>query len=191
MDEENQTPLVEEIKKEKVDDEEVSDHEDLRSIDHSFDNELEETASIKNESIEKDMSENAKSDDDMQGSEVGSTVTSDSESGDDAASSKSFDVKRKRHDKTSSSQVNSFQEKNRKIDSTSPLKRNSSEYIGRLNYLFRDARFFIIKSSNAENIALSKVKGVWATLPQNQVKLSEARSQYFSGALDRACRTDA
>lgn len=67
MDEENQTPLVEEIKKEKVDDEEVSDHEDLRSIDHSFDNELEETASIKNESIEKDMSENAKSDDDMQG----------------------------------------------------------------------------------------------------------------------------
>lgn len=105
---------------------------------------------------------------------MGSTVTSDSESGDDAASSKSFDVKRKRHDKTSSSQVNSFQEKNRKIDSTSPLKRNSSEYIGRLNYLFRDARFFIIKSSNAENIALSKVKGVWATLPQNQVKLSEA-----------------
>lgn len=43
-----------------------------------------------------------------------------------------------------------------------------------MNYLFRDARFFIIKSSNAENIALSKTKGVWATLPQNQIKLSEA-----------------
>ncbi|XP_065213264.1 YTH domain-containing protein 1 [Planococcus citri] len=182
MDEENQTPLLTEIKQEKEDDSEevTADHEDLRSIDRSFDNDLDEVSSMKNEneSIDKDMSENAKSDDDMQGydtrSEVGSTLTSDSESGDDACSSKSFDVKRKRHDKTVSSQVNSFQEKHRKPDSISPLKRNSSEYIGKLNYLFRDARFFIIKSSNAENIALSKVKGVWATLPQNQVKLSEA-----------------
>lgn len=102
-------------------------------------------------------------------------MTSDSDSGDEI-SSKSFDVKRKRRDKHLSSQVVvASQEKNlRKSDSISPLKKNSSEYIGKLNYLFRDARFFIIKSSNAENIALSKVKGVWATLPQNQVKLSEA-----------------
>lgn len=105
-------------------------------------------------------------------SEVASSVTSDSDSG-DGVSSKSFDVKRKRHNKPLLSQLAS-QEKYRKSDSISPLKRNSSEYIGKLNYLFRDARFFIIKSSNPENIALSKVKGVWATLPQNQVKLSEA-----------------
>lgn len=88
-------------------------------------------------------------------------------------SSKSFDVKRKRHSKTFSSHVSS-QDSGRKNDSISPLKRNTSEYISKLNFLFRDARFFIIKSSNAENIVLSKTKGVWATLPQNQIKLSEA-----------------
>ena len=66
MEEENQTPLLEEIKKEKMDDD-VIDHEDLQSIDRSFDAELEETCSIKNEPVDKEMSENAKSDDDMQG----------------------------------------------------------------------------------------------------------------------------
>ncbi len=106
-------------------------------------------------------------------SEVASSVTSDSDSG-DAVSCKSFDVKRKRHAKTFTSHITASQESSRKTDSVSPLKRNSEEYIGKLNYLFRDARFFIIKSSNPENIALSKERGVWATLPQNQVKLSEA-----------------
>lgn len=89
-------------------------------------------------------------------------------------SSKSFDVKRKRHSKTFPSHVSSSQDNSRKNDSISPLKRNTDEYISKLNFLFRDARFFIIKSSNPENIVLSKTKGVWATLPQNQIKLSEA-----------------
>lgn len=104
-------------------------------------------------------------------SEVASSVTSDSDSG-DGVSTKSFDIKRKR----TSNRVLSHAagEVNRKNDSVSPLKKNSMEYINKLNYLFRDARFFIIKSSNSENIALSKAKGVWATLPQNQIKLSEA-----------------
>lgn len=94
----------------------------------------------------------------------------ESDSG-DAGSSKSFDVKRKRRDKSHNPFGYDIRKGN---DSVSPLKRNSSEYIAKLNYLFRDARFFIIKSSNPENIVLSKAKGVWATLPQNQLKLSEA-----------------
>lgn len=106
-------------------------------------------------------------------SEVASSVTSDSDSG-DGMSSKSFDVKRKRHTKTFSSHVSTSLDNSRKNDSISPLKRNTDEYISKLNFLFRDARFFIIKSSNPENIVLSKEKGVWATLPQNQIKLSEA-----------------
>lgn len=35
-------------------------------------------------------------------------------------------------------------------------------------------RFFIIKSNNAENITLSKAKGVWSTLPQNEANLNQA-----------------
>lgn len=44
----------------------------------------------------------------------------------------------------------------------------------KLNYLFRDARFFVIKSNNAENVTLSKAKGVWSTPPQNEAKLNQA-----------------
>ncbi|XP_059477641.1 YTH domain-containing protein 1 isoform X2 [Neocloeon triangulifer] len=50
----------------------------------------------------------------------------------------------------------------------------SYDYATKLNYLFRGARFFLMKSNNAENIALSKAKGVWSTLPINETKLNQA-----------------
>lgn len=53
-------------------------------------------------------------------------------------------------------------------------KTKSYDYLTKLNYLFRDARFFVIKSNNAENITLSKAKGVWSTLPQNEANLNKA-----------------
>lgn len=49
-----------------------------------------------------------------------------------------------------------------------------NSYEDRLEYLFRGARFFMIKSGNPENIALSKIKGVWSTLPINENKLNQA-----------------
>lgn len=53
-------------------------------------------------------------------------------------------------------------------------KGKSYDYMTKLNYLFRDARFFVIKSNNAENVTLSKAKGVWSTLPQNEANLNQA-----------------
>lgn len=53
-------------------------------------------------------------------------------------------------------------------------KGKSYDYLTKLNYLFRDARFFVIKSNNAENVTLSKAKGVWSTLPQNEANLNKA-----------------
>ncbi|XP_019866243.2 YTH domain-containing protein 1 [Aethina tumida] len=53
-------------------------------------------------------------------------------------------------------------------------KGKSYDYLTKLNYLFRDTRFFVIKSNNAENITLSKAKGVWSTLPQNEANLNKA-----------------
>ena len=35
----------------------------------------------------------------------------------------------------------------------------TEDYATKLNYLFRDARFFLMKSNNAENISLAKNKG--------------------------------
>lgn len=48
------------------------------------------------------------------------------------------------------------------------------DYPTKLNYLFRGARFFLMKSNNAENIALSKAKSVWSTLPINETKLNQS-----------------
>lgn len=56
-------------------------------------------------------------------------------------------------------------------------KRDPYDYPTKLNYLFREARFFLMKSNNAENIALSKAKGVWSTLPQNETRLNVAVKQ--------------
>ncbi|XP_060653546.1 YTH domain-containing protein 1 [Drosophila nasuta] len=50
----------------------------------------------------------------------------------------------------------------------------SYDYMTKLNYLFRDTRFFLIKSNNSDNVQLSKNKSVWATLPQNDANLNQA-----------------
>jgi len=53
-------------------------------------------------------------------------------------------------------------------------KGKSYDYTTKLNYLFRDARFFLVKSSVAENVDLSKVRGVWSTPPANEGRFNKA-----------------
>ena len=53
-------------------------------------------------------------------------------------------------------------------------KTKTYDYVTKLNYLFRDARFFVMKSGNEDNVALAKAKGVWSTPPQNEAKLNHA-----------------
>ena len=53
-------------------------------------------------------------------------------------------------------------------------KGKSYDYATKLNYLFRDARFFIVKSNNAENVVIAKSKNVWSTPPQNEARLNKA-----------------
>ncbi|XP_017461432.1 PREDICTED: YTH domain-containing protein 1 [Rhagoletis zephyria] len=50
----------------------------------------------------------------------------------------------------------------------------SYDYMTKLNYLFRGTHFFLIKSNNADNVAIAKSKNVWATLPQNEANLNQA-----------------
>ena len=49
-----------------------------------------------------------------------------------------------------------------------------AERDSKLKYIFRSARFFIIKSNNYENVALSKARGIWSTMPQNEARLNQA-----------------
>jgi len=53
-------------------------------------------------------------------------------------------------------------------------KGKSYDYATKLNYLFRDARFFLVKSSVAENVDISKVRGVWSTPPANEGRFNKA-----------------
>lgn len=70
----------------------------------------------------------------------------------------------------------------KKSSSRSPAKKSTKEsgagktydYMTKLNYLFRDTRFFLIKSNNADNVDISKKNNVWATLPQNEANLNQA-----------------
>lgn len=65
-----------------------------------------------------------------------------------------------------------------KIDEELPTKKDiktpSPEYLSQLKFLFKEARFFIIKSNNYENIELAKVKSCWSTRPWNETKLNQA-----------------
>lgn len=108
-------------------------------------------------------------------SEVSSSTSSDTSAPSiSSASTKSKErrVTRKRNKSESHSPV---QNKRRCVaNPTTTNKRKTYDYMTKLNYLFRDTRFFLIKSNNAENITLSKAKGVWSTLPQNEANLNQA-----------------
>ncbi|XP_072947307.1 YTH domain-containing protein 1 [Epargyreus clarus] len=106
-------------------------------------------------------------------SEVSSTSSSDTSTPSiSSVSTKSKDKRatRKRNKSGSHSPV----QNKRRCVTTSTNKIKTYDYMTKLNYLFRDTRFFLIKSNNAENITLSKAKGVWSTLPQNEANLNQA-----------------
>jgi len=43
-----------------------------------------------------------------------------------------------------------------------------------LRYIFLDAKFFLIKSGNHENVGLAQARGVWSSPPQNESRLNQA-----------------
>lgn len=99
-----------------------------------------------------------------------SSVSTKSSRGDNKRNRKSKGKRARSRDlKSSSPEAKRARSKESKSGST-----KNYDYSTKLNYLFRDTRFFIIKSNNAENITLSKAKGVWSTLPQNEANLNQA-----------------
>lgn len=96
------------------------------------------------------------------------------------SSSKSPEPKKRRKNSTASNNNNSSDEaKDSTKDSGGDGKiakksSKSYDYMTKLNYLFRETKFFVIKSNNAENVRISKTKGVWSTLPQNEQNLNQA-----------------
>ncbi|XP_007496431.1 YTH domain-containing protein 1 isoform X3 [Monodelphis domestica] len=58
--------------------------------------------------------------------------------------------------------------------SGSSASESYADQTSKLKYVLQDARFFLIKSNNHENVSLAKAKGVWSTLPVNEKKLNAA-----------------
>ncbi|KAJ7407475.1 YTH domain containing 1 [Willisornis vidua] len=58
--------------------------------------------------------------------------------------------------------------------SGSSASESYADQTSKLKYILQDARFFLIKSNNHENVSLAKAKGVWSTLPVNEKKLNTA-----------------
>ncbi|XP_053219318.1 YTH domain-containing protein 1 isoform X4 [Podarcis raffonei] len=61
--------------------------------------------------------------------------------------------------------------------SGSSASESYADQTSKLKYILQDARFFLIKSNNHENVSLAKAKGVWSTLPVNEKKLNAAFRQ--------------
>lgn len=61
-------------------------------------------------------------------------------------------------------------------DRTARLLRK--DYSSLLKYFLKDSIYFVMKSSNYENIQISMDRGVWSTPPQNEQKLSQAFHKY-------------
>lgn len=95
------------------------------------------------------------------------------------SSSKSPEPKKRRKNSTTSSHNNNNNNNNSSDEAKDSSKetkpgKKSYDYMTKLNYLFRETKFYVIKSNNAENVRISKQKGVWSTLPQNEQNLNQA-----------------
>uniref|UniRef100_UPI00398F8BCD YTH domain-containing protein 1 isoform X3 n=1 Tax=Pristiophorus japonicus TaxID=55135 RepID=UPI00398F8BCD len=159
-DQENQDEAVDEIKpdeddaeEEKEGEEEVEEEEYERDMSEQGDFRERDPRESKEEGHEQDYDTRSEASD----SDSESVSFSDGESATRSGSGSDASGSEKKHEKLSSS-VRAVRK-----DQTSKLK-----------YVLRDARFFLIKSNNHENVSLAKAKGVWSTLPVNEKKLNTA-----------------
>ncbi|XP_053559236.1 YTH domain-containing protein 1 isoform X2 [Bombina bombina] len=102
-------------------------------------------------------------------------------SGSDISDNKKKERKRARgispivFDRSGSSASDSYagsEKKHEKLPSS--VRDVRKERMNKIRYILQEARFFLIKSNNHENVSLAKAKGVWSTLPVNEKKLNTA-----------------
>uniref|UniRef100_A0A8C6K8W6 YTH domain-containing family protein n=1 Tax=Nothobranchius furzeri TaxID=105023 RepID=A0A8C6K8W6_NOTFU len=124
---------------------------------------------------EKEEEEEEEEYDERRGGE-GNDYDTRSEAGDSrSASSVSFSDDGESAHTGSASEASESEKKREKLSSSVRAVRKGMENpTNKLRYILRDARFFLIKSNNHENVSLAKAKGVWSTLPVNEKKLNAA-----------------
>nr|XP_055056291.1 YTH domain-containing protein 1 isoform X2 [Misgurnus anguillicaudatus] len=100
-----------------------------------------------------------------------------SEASDSQSESVSFSEGESVHS-VSGSEASGSDKKQEKLSSSVRAVRKAppvfKDQTSKLKYILREARYFLIKSNNHENVSLAKAKGVWSTLPVNEKKLNAA-----------------
>ncbi|XP_076139847.1 YTH domain-containing protein 1 isoform X2 [Alosa pseudoharengus] len=183
--------LEEEVEEEEevMEDEEEEDgekdgeeEEDEEEVDEEEGYEIEEDGDQREEAEQNDYDTRSEASD----SRSESVSFSDGESVRSGSGSEASDEERKQKkhargispivfDRSGSSASESYagsEKKREKLPSS--VRAVRKDQTSKLKYVIREARFFLIKSNNHENVSLAKAKGVWSTLPVNEKKLNAA-----------------
>uniref|UniRef100_A0A665TXH3 YTH domain-containing family protein n=1 Tax=Echeneis naucrates TaxID=173247 RepID=A0A665TXH3_ECHNA len=159
------SPAASHVEDEEDDQEEEEEEEDEEGMEEEEEEEDEEE-----EEGEKEEEEDEEEEEYERRGGEGNDYDTRSEAGDSrSASSVSFSDDGESVHSGSASEASGNHDNNKK--SFLPA---SSDPTSKLRYILRDARFFLIKSNNHENVSLAKAKGVWSTLPVNEKKLNAA-----------------
>ncbi|XP_074546525.1 YTH domain-containing protein 1 isoform X2 [Halichoeres trimaculatus] len=152
--------------------EEDPDEEEEEEEEEGMEEEEEEEEEEEGEKEEEEEEEEYE----RRGGGEGNDYDTRSEAGDSrSASSVSFSDDGESVHSGSASEASGSVKKREKLSSSVRAVRKGMETpTSRLRYILRDARFFLIKSNNHENVSLAKAKGVWSTLPVNEKKLNAA-----------------
>uniref|UniRef100_A0A3P9PTR5 YTH domain-containing family protein n=1 Tax=Poecilia reticulata TaxID=8081 RepID=A0A3P9PTR5_POERE len=133
------------------------------------------------EEEEEEEEEGEKEDDDEEEDEYderhgdGNDYDTRSEAGDSrSASSVSFSDGESGRSGSASEASGSEKKREKLSSSVRAVRKGMENPTSKLRYILREARFFLIKSNNHENVSLAKAKGVWSTLPVNEKKLNAA-----------------
>ncbi|TDH02510.1 hypothetical protein EPR50_G00173870 [Perca flavescens] len=159
------SPSASHAEEEEEEDQEEDDEEEEEGMEEEEEEEEEEEG-------EKEEEEEYE----RRGGAEGNDYDTRSEAGDSrSASSVSFSDDGESVHSGSASEASGSEKKQEKLSSSVRAVRKGMENpTSKLRYILRDARFFLIKSNNHENVSLAKAKGVWSTLPVNEKKLNAA-----------------
>lgn len=165
-------------KEEKFEDEETKVGVKLEGKDKKEDLKTKEGVKEENkEDARSDISDTDGSDNENENSQSDSELSA-SKKGSDSSSSDDEEEKVKNEKEERKKEETPEKEDDEDDEGAKKKKKGKSyDYATKLNYLFRDARFFLVKSNNPENVTLSKAKGVWSTPPQNEVKFNQAYAE--------------
>ncbi|XP_076019821.1 YTH domain-containing protein 1 isoform X2 [Genypterus blacodes] len=159
---------VEEEEEEEQEEEEEDEEEE------GMEEEEEEEEEEEGEKGEEEEEEEEEEEYDRRGGE-GNDYDTRSEAGDSRSpSSISFSDGESAHSGSGSEGSGSEKKREKLSSSVRAVRKGMENPTSKLRYILRDARFFLIKSNNHENVSLAKAKGVWSTLPVNEKKLNAA-----------------